>query len=74
VGGAGVVQLRGVNHPRIFAQPVSRRQVYHEEGRGGRSLKSCGLYYKCFTIYDRNDSGQYYKTTIMIVIHDPSFS
>jgi hypothetical protein len=34
----------------------------------------CGLYYKCFTIviYDRNDSGQYYKTTIMIVIDAPS--
>ncbi len=30
--------------------------------------------YKCFTIiiYDRNDSGQYYKTKIMIVIDDPS--
>ncbi len=29
-----------------------------------------GLYYKCFTIviYDRNDSGQLYKTTITIVI------
>jgi hypothetical protein len=26
---------------------------------------TCGLYYKSFTIvtYDRNDSGQYYKTT-----------
>ncbi len=34
-----------------------------------------GLYYKCFTniIYDRNDSGQYYKTTITIVIDDPSW-
>jgi hypothetical protein len=33
-----------------------------------------GLYYKCFTIviYDHDDSGQYYKTTIMIVIDDPS--
>ncbi len=31
-----------------------------------------GLYYKQVTIviYDRNDSGQYYKTTIMIVIDD----
>jgi hypothetical protein len=28
----------------------------------------CGLYYKCFTIiiYDRNDSGQYYKTMIVV--------
>jgi hypothetical protein len=27
----------------------------------------CGLYYKSFTIiiYDRNDSGQYYKTMIV---------
>jgi hypothetical protein len=35
---------------------------------------TCGLYYKCFTIviYDRNDSGQYYKTTITIVIDNPS--
>jgi hypothetical protein len=35
-----------------------------------------GLYYKCFTIviYDRNDSDQYYKTRIMIVIDDPSLS
>ncbi len=33
-----------------------------------------GLYYKCFTIviYNHNDSGQYYKTTITIVIDDPS--
>jgi hypothetical protein len=30
----------------------------------------CGLYYKRVTIviYDRNDSVQYHKTTIMIVI------
>jgi hypothetical protein len=35
-----------------------------------------GLYYKQVTIiiYDRNDSGQYYKTTITIVIDDPSLS
>ncbi len=33
-----------------------------------------GLYYICFTIiiYDHNDSDQNYKTTIMIVIDDPS--
>ncbi len=31
-------------------------------------LATSGLYYKCFTIviYDRNDSGQYYKTTIVV--------
>jgi hypothetical protein len=34
--------------------------------------KSSGLYYKQVTIiiYDRNDSGQYYKTTITIIIDD----
>jgi hypothetical protein len=33
----------------------------------------CGLYYKHVTIviYDRNDSVQYHKTTITIVIDDP---
>jgi hypothetical protein len=33
-----------------------------------------GLYYKCFTIviYDHNDSGQYHKTRITIIIDDPS--
>ncbi len=36
---------------------------------------NCGLYYKCFTIviYDCNDSGQYYKTGITIIIDDPSW-
>ncbi len=35
---------------------------------------SSGLYYKCFTIviYDLNDNGQYYNTTITIVIDNPS--
>ncbi len=34
---------------------------------------SCGLYYKhvMIVIYDRNDSVQYHKTTITIVIDDP---
>jgi hypothetical protein len=33
-----------------------------------------GLYYECFTIviYDHDDSGLYYKTTITIVFDDPS--
>jgi hypothetical protein len=33
-----------------------------------------GLYYKCFTIVIQNcnNSGQYYKTTITIIIDDPS--
>jgi hypothetical protein len=32
-----------------------------------------GLYYKSFTIviYNRNDSGQYYKSTITIIIYEP---
>ena len=40
------------------------------------SVIFCGLYYKqvMIVIYDRNDSGQYYKTTITIVIDDPSLS
>ncbi len=35
---------------------------------------TCGLDYKYFTIviYDHNDRGQYYKTTITIVIDDLS--
>ncbi len=41
-----------------------------------RKDSSCGPYYKQVTIiiYERNDSGQYYKTTITIVIDDPSLS
>ncbi len=41
-----------------------------------KCAKSSGLYSKHVTIviYDRNDSGQYCKTTIMIVIDDPSLS
>ncbi len=39
-------------------------------------LETSGLYYKQVTIviYDHNDSGQYCKTTITIVIDDPSLS
>ncbi len=37
-------------------------------------LEISGLYYKCFmiVIYDRNDSGKYYKTTITMGIDDPN--
>jgi len=40
---------------------------------GFRYTSYCGLYYKCFmiVIYNRNDSGQYYKTRITIIIDDP---
>ncbi len=36
---------------------------------GNRRLLTCGLYYKTseIVIYDRNDRGQYYKTTNTIV-------
>ncbi len=38
------------------------------------TLISSGLYYQFFmiVIYNHNDSGQYYKTTIMIAIDNPS--
>ncbi len=38
--------------------------------------ETCGLYYKCFmiVIYDRNDSDQYYKNSIMIIIDNPILS
>ncbi len=37
-------------------------------------LTISGMYYKSFTIviYDHYDSGQYFKTMIMIVIYDNS--
>ncbi len=37
-------------------------------------IEICELHYKSFTIitYDYNDSGQYYKTTIMIVSYSPN--
>jgi hypothetical protein len=37
-------------------------------------IETNGMYYKSFTIviYNHNDSGQYYKTTITIVIDYPS--
>jgi hypothetical protein len=40
----------------------------------GINYYSRGLYYKSFTIiiYDRIDSGQYYKSTIMIISYDHS--
>ncbi len=36
--------------------------------------ETCGLCYKSFTIviYNQNDCGQDYKTTISTVIYDPS--
>ncbi len=42
----------------------------------GRKYGTSGLYYKqvMIVIYDGNDIGPYYKTTITIVIDDPSLS
>ncbi len=50
------------------------REIFN--GKWEEEFETCGLYYKCFTIinYDRNDSGQYYKTRITIVIDNPSLS
>jgi hypothetical protein len=41
--------------------------------RAEPKVRFSGLYYKCFTIviYVGNDSGQYYKTTITIIIDNP---
>jgi hypothetical protein len=33
------------------------------------TIQTCSLYYKSFTIV--NDSGQYYKIVIKIIIYDP---
>ncbi len=54
---------------RVDLNPQSSDQLASE-------LSTSCLYYKCFmiVIYDHNDSGQYYKTRIMIVIDDPSLS
>ncbi len=56
---------------------LNRNLLVIHQSRLDRSptpIRSLGLYYKCFTIiiYNCNDSGQYYKTTITIVIDDPS--
>ncbi len=39
-------------------------------------IDTCGMYYKFFTIliYNCNDSGQYFKTRIAIVIDYPTNS
>ncbi len=50
--------------------------IISDRGKKFYDIDTGGLYYKCFTIiiYDHNDSGQYYKTRITIVIDDPSLS
>ncbi len=49
----------------FFRKPFGRKTF-------GQKWHACGLYYKCFiiVIYDGNDSCQYYKTRITIVIDD----
>ncbi len=49
--------------------------LFHLKAHTPRAENSTrGLYYKSFTIviYDCNDSGQYYKTVITIVIYHHS--
>ncbi len=48
--------------------------IISNEGKKFYNIDTSGLKYKCFmiVIYNRNDSGQYYKTTITIVIDNPS--
>ncbi len=54
--------LRHKIMPRLFhlcATPIAKAKYWQ--------FYSCGLYYKSFTIviYNRNDNGLYYKTTIV---------
>jgi len=55
-----------------FFEPLLPFEILENEKVESADIS--GLYYKCFTIiiYDCNNSGQYYKTTIMIIIDDPS--
>ncbi len=48
--------------------------IISNEGKKFYNIDTSGLKYKCFMIiiYNRNDSGQYYKTRITIVIDNPS--
>jgi hypothetical protein len=78
LGGKGFL---GVNTVAYLKKIVSygRKKFYNIAPREEMFEKvkhSSGLYYKQVTIviYDHNDSGQYYKTTITIVIDDPSIS
>ncbi len=49
----------------LWKKKLNNQQIYHVG-------YTSGLYYKQVTIiiYNHNDSGQYYKTTITIVIDD----
>jgi hypothetical protein len=72
LGGKG---FPGANTLAYFIKIVTygRKKFYniaHREEMFQKVKHSSGLYYKQVTIiiYDHNDSGQYYKTTITIVI------
>ena len=62
----------GIKCIATFEQRETNHPYYREHWRKEKTVLFSGLYYNCFTfvIYDRNDSGQYYKTTITIVIDD----
>jgi len=60
-------------HITVFHASASVTSRHSHQGQTSFFSKftpgtTCGLYYKCFAIviYDRNDCGQYYKTTIII--------
>jgi len=59
---------------RHWLEPQTVRPVEENKELFNFGAITSGLYYKCFmiVIYYCNDSGQYYKTTIMIVIYDLS--
>ncbi len=68
------VVILSVVAPSIQPTNCSVLHILHPWTNFSRQDETCGLYYKFFIIiiYDRNDSGQYYKTTITIIIDDPS--
>ncbi len=67
-GGEGGVVRRNVVAVEEVQQDSKRLEQYSQHLKQ-RTNAPRGLYYISFTIvfYDRNDSGQYYKTTITIV-------
>jgi hypothetical protein len=67
-GGEGGVVGRNVVAVEEVQQDSKRLEQYSQQLLQRTNAPS-GLYYKSFTIvfYDRNHSGQYYKTAIMIV-------
>jgi hypothetical protein len=58
-----VLKFRGALYNLKMYRSIMKSSVIH----------FCGLYYKhvMIVIYDHNDSVQYHKTTITIVIDDP---